>query len=79
LIIEEVEHFCLNQLTDFSEKNQLYYWLGLVVYKKQHDLVKALKYFEDFEKKAKKSQESLLIRSRDYLRIIKEEMKIKEK
>lgn len=75
--LEEVETFNLNLLKEFADKNQLYFWLGFLKYKKQHNLSKALEYFTKFKKDLKKGQEYLSERLGEYKRLIKEESKEK--
>jgi hypothetical protein len=75
ITLKEVEKFNLDLLKD-DTKPQLYFWIGYLNYKKNHNLPKALEYFEEFEKKADNSMAELKQKSSAYLKEIKSKMKL---
>lgn len=76
--IRQVENFNLELLEKYSDKSQLYFWLGYIQFIKEKNLPKAFKYFENFEASAKLSMQLLKQKSEGYLAQIRNEMSLKE-
>ena len=74
--LNEVEEFNLNILKNVN-KQQLYFWIGYLNYKKKNNSQKALEYFENFIKIADKNKMSFLIKKAEtFLSEIKKTIEI---
>ena len=74
---EDVRKFNIDLLDENPKKYQLYFWIGFISYKKDHNLANALNDFEKFINNAPDQMQILINKAKSYLSEIKKEMEIK--